>query len=136
MSKKKSYNDLKNGLPVAQGDILFLRVERKGSTINFDGKAINIDKSIPPEKGRLIVGHSETGHHHYMPVMERPGVDSLAQLFGTSDPMVTLLSVKEETPLLHDRAWDTHGTLDFPAGDYVVVKQRERRIDQWVPTRD
>lgn len=118
---------------VAQGDILFVRLtEHDPATGAFKADKIigTISGAVAPEDGRLIVGHSETGHHHYCPDVE------IAALFGTSVPFVSVLKAKGEVTIRHDRGHDTHRGFVLPAGDYAVIKQRERRPDAWIAARD
>jgi hypothetical protein len=73
--------------------------------------------------GRLIVGHSETGHHHYIPA-SLPGVE----LFGTNDPLIGYISLRQEAPIIHDRSFDTHEQHMLDSGTWKISRQRE-----WTP---
>lgn len=128
-------NNNDNNLPFAQGDLLFVPLGD-----NVDMSKIVYDKTKPPVEARsrvahdhdkLIVGHSETGHHHYIPA----GPDYV-QLFGTSVPEVALLQVKQQVVLKHDRTVAQHGEIVFPAGNYAVLKQKEQRPEGWVRVVD
>lgn len=74
---------------------------------------------VPPENGRLIVAHSETGHHHVM-LAERTKMyrlpDSIMDIF---------LTVERGDVLEHLRPHDTHEPIAFGPGTYRVRRQRE-----------
>jgi hypothetical protein len=102
----------------AQGDMLIRRIESLPKGL----------KAIPPENGRHILTHSESGHHHV--VMERPGI----QHFSGMDVLRSYLVVPEgeEVDLLHERNHDTHETIRFGPGTYEILRQREADLgDNW-----
>lgn len=93
----------------AQGDVYFRRVDALPA-----GAVI-----VPPEKGRVVVAHSETGHDHTMlaeRVKQYRIPDSIMDLF---------LVVDAPTPLEHHRPHDTHEAIMFEPGIYHVRRQRE-----------
>ena len=109
----------------AQGDVLFRRVD-----------------AIPQpawrwlHEGKLIVAHSETGHHH---VIESPGVE----LFTISDPFISYLKLEApHADVVHEREYHTHRTLRlFGASDgrpayYEVRRQREHSPEGFRPATD
>ena len=97
----------------AQGDIFIRKVK------SLPKKVVQVDS----EDGKLIVTHSETGHHHYM---DPSGV---ALFQSENDPMVSYLEVSASSAdLIHGRSYDTHETLRLEEGLYEVRRQRE-----WVP---
>ena len=112
----------------AQGDLLFVKVNIDGNNVKFDGTTeITISSEIERKQdGRLIVGHSETGHHHY--IQASPNI---AMLFGTNDPMTSVLRIKQETLLRHDRPSHPHAEIPMPIGDYVIRRQQEQRPEGW-----
>lgn len=73
------------------------------------------------ENGRLIIGHSETGHHH---VLDRP-----AQVFransAPSGMRVLYAIVSEPNALVHERPFDTHETIGLEPGIYEFRLGRE-----------
>ena len=96
----------------AQGDLLFRRIDHLPGDVE------------PTSAERIIVGHSETGHHH---VVDGPG----ARLYERRerDPFVCFLVVYEAfADVQHLRSYDTHETLRLPRGFWEVRRQRE-----WVP---
>lgn len=100
----KTFNNL-----CAQGDILIQRIKALPKGV----------VPVEPENGKVIVTHSETGHHHVM-LAERTKAyrlpDSIMDIF---------LAVEEGDVLEHLRAHDTHESIKFDAGIYHVRRQRE-----------
>jgi len=105
----------------AQGDMIIIRVEK------FD----SIGKKVERQKGKLIVTHSETGHHH---VIERQGVDMFDD---KTDPLVAWLEVHGEealpnvADLIHERNFDTHEPIGLPVGKYKIQRQEEYTPQGW-----
>lgn len=95
----------------AQGDVHFTRINKLPEGI----------KPVPAESGRVLVTHSETGHHHIM------GADHVT-MFASDNPLVCYLYVEQPTDLLHLRGYDTHAPITFQPGCYEVRRQRE-----WTP---
>jgi len=104
----------------AQGDCLITRVDKLPEGVK------EID---PQEDGRLIVAHSETGHHHYINKSE-------ARFYGTDDPMVCYLTVDSSATMIHDRSFDTHVPLNIPSGTWKMNRQREHTPDGWRQVQD
>jgi hypothetical protein len=90
---------------------------------------------VQREQGKIIVTHSETGHHH---VIERPRVT----MHQDADPLIAWLEVHDEADLpqiaelVHERDFDTHETWELPVGKYKVVRQRERAPEGWQRAQD
>lgn len=110
----------------AQGDLLIRRIPALPTT----GL-----KPLATENGNFIVAHSETGHHHV--IAERPNV----QVFTSEDPMISYLQVIEATEatealMEHLRSYDTHETIQIPAGIYELRRQREYTPEGWRKVQD
>jgi hypothetical protein len=99
----------------AQGDILIRRISKLPD---------NVVKQ-KDEKGRHIVAHSETGHHH---TVQANGVDFY---HAANDPMIMFLVVDNEADLIHNRSFDTHEPLRFDKGIYEIRRQREYTPEGW-----
>lgn len=103
----------------AQGDVLFSVVD--DAEIPADAKPL---KREPDD--RLVVAHSETGHHHAFPG------GSHVELLATNDPRVCYLRCEQTSTLLHERAWDTHAPTEFGGGlTYKVHRQIEETPEGW-----
>jgi len=95
----------------AQGDVYFRKINKlpKGELVK-----------VEPEMDKVIVTHSETGHHHVMAAstvtMYRP-----KENFDWDAYLV----ISADTVLEHLRSHDTHEALLFKKGTYHVRRQRE-----------
>jgi len=102
----------KSKRPIFQGDVAFVRVAKRDVP-----KAA---QAVPRDGARVIVAHSETGHHHYL---DGEGVTLLRE---PSNPLIAYLRVECATAdVIHGRPYDTHETISLPRGTYRVVRQRE-----------
>ena len=105
----------------AQGDVLFRRITGLPSDITEQAR-----------DGRIVVAHSETGHHH---AIDDPAV----RLFErrTRDPLICYLSVDGDfADVVHHRSHDTHATLRLSPGLWEVRRQREWEVEGLRPVRD
>lgn len=94
----------------AQGDVLFRRIG-----------ALPEGTVEVPRQGRLVVAHSETGHHH---AIDDLGVRLYEQ--RRPDPLICYLSVEGDfADVVHHRPHDTHQTLRLRPGIWEVRRQRE-----------
>jgi len=94
----------------AQGDLLVTRVDCLPATA----------VEVAPVGAHIIVGHSETGHHH---VLDR----AHATMYRLPESIYEcFIVVTEATPLVHLRPHDTHEPIMFSPGIYRVNRQRER----------
>jgi hypothetical protein len=107
----------------AQGELRFLRLPD-----NFKIPA-NATK-VAAEHGHVIVGHSETGHHHVM----NPACTTLLRL--PDDILDCLLVVDKPDQLKHLRDFDTHESVAFEPGIYKVTTAREHTPEGWRRTAD
>ena len=106
---------------MAQGDLLVMEVGE------IPGEA-----KEKPHDGRLVLAHSETGHHH---AIDDTGVIQ----FETTDPLVCYLRVDGEfADIIHHRSYDTHATirLDGHGAKYEVRRQREWSPQGWQKVMD
>ena len=91
----------------AQGDLLFTRIADLPAGL----------VPVAPEKGRIVVGHSETGHHHV--------VDADYATLTRIDPFTSWLDVHKATRLTHQREFDTHPAIELQPGVYQFRTGRE-----------
>ncbi len=105
----------------AQGDCVFIPIKKLPEGV------------VAQERGeRLIVAHSETGHHH---AIDNPE----ARIFekATRDPMVCYLAIDgEHADLVHHRAHDTHETVRMLGGMWEVHRQEEYTPAGWRQVQD
>lgn len=87
------------------------------------------------DKGRVIVAHSETGHHHYLDAV---GVERWED---PRNPLVCYLRIEGGPAdggavLVHARSWDTHAPLHLSAGTWEIRRQAELTPDGWRRVQD
>lgn len=107
----------------AQGELRFIRL---ADSYEIPSNA----EKIEPEHGRVIVGHSETGHHH---VMEADRT-TLYRLPGSI--LDCLMVVEKPDVLTHLREFDTHEPIFFEPGKYKVTTAREYTPEGWRRSAD
>lgn len=96
-----------------QGEVLILKL---------DDTALPDWPELQQESGHLIVGHSETGHHH---VLERPEAVKIVAKPNTGAMTILRMIVSEPTRIIHLRDHDTHAPVDLPPGSYEIRGQQE-----------
>lgn len=97
----------------AQGEITIIRLGAKTQ--------VPAGEALAMEGGKLIIGHSETGHHH---VLERPAKVTVAKT--APDGMRILYAILDEpNALIHERSFDTHETIALEPGVYEFRIGRE-----------
>jgi len=96
----------------AQGEIAIRRIDKLPEGI----------KPLAKENGKLIIGHSETGHHHVM-------VADQCEVFVADkapEGMRILYAVLESPgELIHERGHDTHEPIQHEPGIYEYRIMRE-----------
>lgn len=100
---------------IRQGEILFIPVD------DFGDDDANY-QPVSPEGDYLIVGHSETGHHHVIDLARSPNAQLL---IDKTNEFQGRLAVGEDVKVDHLRSFDTHAPADLPAGKYRVAWRRE-----------
>lgn len=101
-------NVLKFDRIAAQGELTITKLEKLPK---------NIGSIEHPVNGRLIVGHSESGHFH--------SVDADCATLTRIDPFTAFLAVRKATRLVHQREYDTHPPIELQPGMYTVRTGRE-----------
>ena len=99
----------------AQGDLLFVRI-----------KSIPTNVQKLPSNGRLIVGHSETGHHHL--VKTREGSKDIDIFIDPDNSSTRYVASESRMTIAHDKSFDRHEDIDLDPGIWEVRQQRE-----WAP---
>lgn len=92
----------------AQGELTITRLERAPK---------NIGSPVDAVGGKLIVGHSETGHHHT--------VDADCATLTRVDAFTAYLNVTKTTQITHERGYDTHPAIALQPGMYEFRTGRE-----------
>lgn len=120
------------GQPVAQGEVLiWMKKFAPESVLNALAKLKLSPMKL--EHDMMILGHSESGHHHVLEAV-RPDVHvskaAQALIDAVNDNLVEI-QMYEECKLLHLRGHDTHAALIFPAGEYVRGIREEQSPEGW-----
>mgnify|MGYP003349972972 FL=1 len=97
----------------AQGDFVIVRINQLPDNI----------ESVSPRDGFIVIAHSETGHDHLM-LADRVEAYKPANV-KDADLYEMFLKVEEPANIEHMRSHDTHETLQVPAGNYMIRRQRE-----------
>ena len=98
-----------------QGECLFIHVDEFPDDGPHD--------VIPAQGGRLIVGHSETGHHHVIDLDCSPNAQLLIN--KENQLMGRLIVGDEPTEVKHLRDHDTHKPVFLEKGNHIVRWRRE-----------
>jgi hypothetical protein len=86
--------------------------------------------AVAPVNGKVIVGHSETGHHHVMEATR-------TTMYRLPESILDcLLVVTKPDELRHLREFDTHEPILFAAGTYKAVTAREYTPEGWRKAED
>lgn len=122
-----------SGQPIAQGEVLIWMKKYAPKDVLDKVAALKNMVDMKLENGQLILGHSETGHHHVL-VAERPNqeISRAAQaLIDAANDTFIELKLQEPCKLLHLRNNDTHGGFVLPAGDYIRGIREEQTPEGW-----
>lgn len=104
----------------AQGELFLVRVSK------LPPKLVK----VPSVGGYVIIGHSETGHHHVMDARTTEMYRLPEEIYEC------FLVVSKSTALEHLREFDTHEPILYEPGIYRVRKQREYVPEGWRPAVD
>ena len=101
----------------AQGEITIVRIGDVTDAVKLPGVPLKL------EHGKLIIGHSETGHHHVLARTKGATVT----VSGTAPAGMKVLHaiLAEPNKLIHERNHNTHETIDLAAGEYEFRIARE-----------
>ena len=107
----------------SQGELRFVRLP---DNFKIPKGAVKVE----PINGKIIIGHSETGHHHVMEA-ER------TTMYRLPDSILDcLLVVNQPDELKHLREFDTHEPISFAPGTYKAVTAREYTPEGWRRSED
>lgn len=112
-----------------QGDLMLRRVEELPPGLELTEVSMCEDG---PDKGLLILAHSETGHHHAICEPKTAVV-----MFKTPNPLKSYLQVKvPSVDLKHFRTEHTHKTIQIAKGLYEIRRQREHTPEGFRQVQD
>jgi len=98
-----------------QGECLFIKVDQ------FNDNDADYEV-VKPEGQRLIVAHSESGHHHVIDISRSKQADLL---INKTNNLMGRLVLGDDAEVEHLRSFDTHETIKLPPGKYVLRYRRE-----------
>lgn len=126
------------GKPFAQGEVLFWMKKYAPKAIleKLAGLKNMVDMKL--ENDKLILGHSETGHHHVLePVNKSVHISKAARaLIDSTNDMLVELKLNEPCEIIHLREFDTHKGAIFPKGEYIRGIREEQSVEGWVRVQD
>lgn len=123
----------KSGQPIAQGEVLIWMAKYAPESVKNMVANLKNMKNFELEKGKLILGHSETGHHHVLePVEEGVTIDKAAKAFvdELNDTFIKL-ELFDACKIVHLRSNDTHGGFILPPGEYIRGLREEQVVEGW-----
>lgn len=97
----------------AQGEIKIIRLSDDAEMMG---------DPLAPEADGLVIGHSETGHHH---VIDREAARAFVAPVAPEGMRIMRLIVEKPTELRHLRSHDTHAPIGLSPGKYEVRIGRE-----------
>lgn len=126
------------GKPFAQGEVLIWMKKFAPKAVLEKLANLKNMTDMPLENGMLILGHSETGHHHVLePVRKKAHISKAAQaLIDAANDSFVELKLSEPCKIVHLRDYDTHKAVVLPAGDYVRGIREEQSVQGWVRVAD
>lgn len=128
----------KSGKPFAQGEVLiWMKKYAPKSVLEGLAKLKNLQE-MKLENGRMILGHSESGHHHVLePVSKKIPLSKAAQaLIDDANDTFVELKLFEDCKLVHLRDFDTHKAVVLPKGEYIRGIREEQTVQGWVRVAD
>lgn len=127
-----------SGKPFAQGEVLIWMKKFAPKEVLAKLAALKNVQEMKLENGHLILGHSETGHHHVLePVAKRVPISKAAQaLIDEINDTLVELKLFEPCKLVHLRDFDTHKAVVLPAGEYIRGVREEQTVQGWVRVAD
>lgn len=123
---------LATGRPIAQGEVLIWAKEYAPKELLENLKNIKW-QPMKLENEQMILGHSETQHHHVLePAKGDVHISRAAQaLIDSANAIFVTLTVKEACVLKHMRENNTHTAIVLPAGEYIRCIREEQSPQGW-----
>lgn len=128
----------KSGKPFAQGEVLIWMKKYAPKAVLERLAALKNMQDMSLDKDMLILGHSETGHHHVLePVNKKIKISRAAQaLVDMANDTLIELKLSQPCEIIHLRGFDTHSPVVLPPGDYVRGIREEQSVQGWVRVSD
>lgn len=126
------------GKPFAQGEVLIWMKKYAPKAILEKIASLKNMTEMKLENGHLILGHSETGHHHVLEAVgPKVSISKVAQgLIDKANDTFVELKLSEPCKIVHLRGFDTHKAVVLPAGEYIRGLREEQTVQGWVRVAD
>lgn len=126
------------GKPFAQGEVLIWMKKFAPKSVLARLASLKNVTDMKLENNILILGHSETGHHHVLePVNKKSSISKAAQaLIDTANDTLIELKLSEPCQIIHLRGFDTHKEVILPAGEYIRGIREEQTVQGWTRVSD
>lgn len=127
-----------SGKPFAQGEVLIWMKKFAPKEVLAKLAGLKNMQEMKLENGQMILGHSETGHHHVLePVRKKIPISKAAQALidSTNDTLVEL-KLFEKCKLVHQRGFDAHKSVVLPKGEYIRGIREEQSVQGWTRVAD
>ena len=119
------------GKPASQGEVfLWMKKYAPEEVLARIGDGF---QEMKLENGQMILGHSETGHHHVLEPVNKtvPISKAVHALIANATDMWMDLKLLEPCALIHQRGFDTHKGFILPAGEYIRGIREEQTPEGW-----
>lgn len=123
--------------PISQGEVtIWNKKYAPKEIVDLVAKGNLVAKKL--EKDTLILGHSETGHHHVLePINKAVHISQAAQaLIDETNDLFIDLRIHHDVEVKHLRGHDTHGSFILPAGEYICRPDDEQSVEGWRRVQD
>lgn len=126
------------GKPFAQGEVLIWMKKFAPKAVLEKIAALKNMQDMKLENGKMILGHSETGHHHVLePVAKKVPISKAATaLIDAANDTFIELKLNQPCKIVHLRGFDTHASVVLPSGDYIRGIREEQTVKGWVRVAD
>ena len=120
-----------SGRPVAQGEVL-IWMKKYAPRAVLEAIASGKYEEMSLSHDRMIIGHSETGHHHVLaPVLKMPMSEAARAFIDKTNDGIVDLKLLTDCTLTHLRVDHQHGSYMLPKGEYVKGTRWEQSPEGW-----
>ncbi len=125
------------GQPIAQGEVNIWMKKYAPKAVLAGIAKLKLSE-MKLENGQLILGHSETGHHHVLePVAKDVPISKAAlALIDAANNTFVELRLFEQCQIVHLRGHDTHKGFILPPGEYIRGIREEQTPEGWRQAQD
>lgn len=128
-----------SGQHVAQGEINIWMKKYAPRAVLERRAALSNMKQVALDGSHLILGHSESGHHHVLEAVDKdiPLSQAASALIDATNATIVEFKLMQSCVLVHQKHGpDTHKTYVLPPGEYIKGTREEQTISGWQSVRD